>query len=199
MVVKIASRLEPVRHPEPGRLRAWHLVCPSGALRPGKVMRWSTGTRELVLFRGRSGAVHALAAHCPHMGAHLGVAPWWGIRCGVHSTTGSSTAVAPAQGRRHSGPSPWWSGTAPSWSSMARWCSFLRRRWAAERCVGARRLASRCVVTGCPWLPMPSTWSTCARCTSVSCGTRQWWSARTRSPCACGTRPASRAAGSVIG
>lgn len=29
--------------------------------------------RELVLFRGESGRVHVLDAHCPHLGAHLGV------------------------------------------------------------------------------------------------------------------------------
>ncbi|WP_426752280.1 Rieske 2Fe-2S domain-containing protein [Myxococcus sp. Y35] len=98
MVVKIASWTEPLRHPELGRLRAWHLVCPSEALRPGQVMRWSTGARELVLFRGRSGTVHALSAHCAHMGAHLGGGTVVGdqLRCPLHHWRfdGSGACVA---------------------------------------------------------------------------------------------------------
>ncbi len=86
MVVRIASWAEPVRHPELGRLRAWHLVGPSTALRSGQVMRWSLGNRELVLFRGQSGAVHALSAHCAHMGAHMGGGTVVGdhLRCPLH-------------------------------------------------------------------------------------------------------------------
>lgn len=99
MVVKIASRPEPVRHPELGRLRAWHLVCPSETLRPGQVLRWSTGARELVLFRGRSGAVHALAAHCPHMGAHLGGGTVVGdsLRCPLHHWQFDGSGACPGK------------------------------------------------------------------------------------------------------
>ncbi|ATB48172.1 Rieske 2Fe-2S domain-containing protein [Corallococcus macrosporus] len=86
MLVKIAAHEDQVRFSELGRLRAWHVVGPSRALRPGQVLHWSTGARELVLFRGRSGGVHALAAHCPHMGAHLGGGTVVGdsLQCPLH-------------------------------------------------------------------------------------------------------------------
>jgi phenylpropionate dioxygenase-like ring-hydroxylating dioxygenase large terminal subunit len=86
MAVNVAAWADPVRQPEPGRLRAWHLVCPSESLRPGQVMGWSLGGRELVLFRGQGGGVFALSAHCAHMGTHLGKGTVVGdqLRCPLH-------------------------------------------------------------------------------------------------------------------
>jgi len=75
-----------LRHVEPARLRSWYAVCPSKALRPGQVMGWSLAGRELVLFRTQGGQVQALAAHCPHMGAHLARGTVIGehLRCPLH-------------------------------------------------------------------------------------------------------------------
>lgn len=86
MAVNVAAWGDPVRQPELGRLRAWHLVCPSEALRRGQVMGWSLGGRELVLFRSASGSVHALSAHCAHMGTHLagGTVEGECLRCPLH-------------------------------------------------------------------------------------------------------------------
>ena len=82
-VVAGPERLRPI---EPARLRSWYAVCPSSALRVGEVMGFSLAGRELVLFRTRSGQVQALAAHCPHLGAHLARGHVEGecLRCPLH-------------------------------------------------------------------------------------------------------------------
>ncbi|MBY0400887.1 aromatic ring-hydroxylating dioxygenase subunit alpha [Myxococcota bacterium] len=51
----------------------WYPVAWSFELARGQVAKRRYFARELVLFRGESGAVSVLAAHCPHLGAHLGV------------------------------------------------------------------------------------------------------------------------------
>ncbi|OJT23728.1 (2Fe-2S)-binding protein [Archangium sp. Cb G35] len=86
MAVNVVAWADPVRRSEPARLRSWYLACPSEALRPGQVMGWSLGGRELVLFRGQSGRVQALSAHCAHMGAHLAHGTVIGehLRCPLH-------------------------------------------------------------------------------------------------------------------
>jgi phenylpropionate dioxygenase-like ring-hydroxylating dioxygenase large terminal subunit len=86
MAVNVVAWADPVRQPEPGRLRAWHLVCPSESLRRGQVMGWRLGGRELVLYRGHGGGVFALAAHCSHMGTHLAGGTVVGdqLRCPLH-------------------------------------------------------------------------------------------------------------------
>ncbi|WNG39721.1 Rieske 2Fe-2S domain-containing protein [Archangium violaceum] len=86
MAVNVVAWTDPVHHSEPARLRSWYLACPSEALRPGQVKSWSLGGRELVLFRGQSGRVQALSAHCAHMGAHLAHGTVIGehLRCPLH-------------------------------------------------------------------------------------------------------------------
>ncbi|QRK09102.1 Rieske 2Fe-2S domain-containing protein [Archangium violaceum] len=86
MAVNVVAWTDPVRRSEPARLRSWYLACPSEALRPGQVRGWSLGGRELVLFRGQSGRVQALSAHCAHMGAHLAHGTVIGehLRCPLH-------------------------------------------------------------------------------------------------------------------
>ncbi|MCY1074944.1 Rieske 2Fe-2S domain-containing protein [Archangium lansingense] len=86
MAVNVVAWADPVRRSKPVRLRSWYLACPSEALRPGQVMGWSLGGRELVLFRGQSGRVQALSAHCAHMGAHLAHGTVIGehLRCPLH-------------------------------------------------------------------------------------------------------------------
>jgi aminopyrrolnitrin oxygenase len=86
MAVTGVAGTEGIRHIEPARLRSWYAVCPSGALRPGQVLGWNLAGRELVLFRTHGGRVQALAAHCPHMGAHLARGTVIGehLRCPLH-------------------------------------------------------------------------------------------------------------------
>lgn len=50
----------------------WFVLASSRELAPGQVLTRRLGDSERVLFRGPDGAVSVLAAHCPHLGAHLG-------------------------------------------------------------------------------------------------------------------------------
>jgi nitrite reductase/ring-hydroxylating ferredoxin subunit len=62
-------------------------VCGSRDLAHGRVLRWDLPGRSFVLWRGReSGRVHAVAAHCAHMGTHLGFGDVVGdaLRCPLH-------------------------------------------------------------------------------------------------------------------
>jgi nitrite reductase/ring-hydroxylating ferredoxin subunit len=71
----------------PDRLQSWYRVCGSRDLAPGGVLRWDLPGRSFVLFRGRGdGQVHALAAHCAHMGTHLahGKVLEDSLRCPLH-------------------------------------------------------------------------------------------------------------------
>lgn len=71
----------------PERLQAWYRVCSARDLPPGKVLRWDLPGRSFVLWRGRQdGEVHAAAAHCAHMGTHLGFGEVVGdaLRCPLH-------------------------------------------------------------------------------------------------------------------
>ncbi|MBM7118722.1 Rieske 2Fe-2S domain-containing protein [Archangium primigenium] len=86
MAVNVAASAHVPRHPESPWFRAWYAACASEDLRPGQVRAWSLAGRELVLFRTESGQVQALAAHCPHMGAHLARGTVVGecLRCPLH-------------------------------------------------------------------------------------------------------------------
>jgi nitrite reductase/ring-hydroxylating ferredoxin subunit len=50
---------------------SWYCVALSSELPPGSVLGRVLAGRELVLFRTASGALGAMDAHCPHLGAHL--------------------------------------------------------------------------------------------------------------------------------
>jgi nitrite reductase/ring-hydroxylating ferredoxin subunit len=50
----------------------WYQVAYSEEIPAGEVLPLSVLGRELVLFRTEAGSLHALDAHCPHLGAHLG-------------------------------------------------------------------------------------------------------------------------------
>jgi phenylpropionate dioxygenase-like ring-hydroxylating dioxygenase large terminal subunit len=64
----------------------WFRVAASSALKPGQVLTVRYFGKELVLFRGESGAPVLLDAHCPHLGAHLGLGQVRGdkIECPFH-------------------------------------------------------------------------------------------------------------------
>lgn len=71
----------------PDRLRAWYRVCRSSDLPAGAVIGWDLPGRSFVLFRGKTDTtVHALGAHCAHMGTHLGQGKVIGdrLRCPLH-------------------------------------------------------------------------------------------------------------------
>lgn len=68
---------------EPGRFaRGWHIVLFSQELAAGEVKAMRYFDRDLVAYRGDSGQVGVLDAHCPHLGAHL--ASGEGRVCGDH-------------------------------------------------------------------------------------------------------------------
>ncbi|MCR9103826.1 MAG: Rieske 2Fe-2S domain-containing protein [Gammaproteobacteria bacterium] len=57
---------------QPGNYaRGWHIVLFSQELAVGQVKRLHYFERELVAYRGESGNVGIVDAHCPHLGAHL--------------------------------------------------------------------------------------------------------------------------------
>jgi 3-ketosteroid 9alpha-monooxygenase subunit A len=58
---------------EPGQYaRGWHIVLFSQELQSGEVKQLHYFDRDLVAYRGESGQVAILDAHCPHLGANLG-------------------------------------------------------------------------------------------------------------------------------
>ena len=70
----------------PSRPAAWYLLSPTSALPRERVLTRRVGAEEVVLFRTAGGRVGALAAHCWHMGAHLGNGCVAGeqLRCPLH-------------------------------------------------------------------------------------------------------------------
>lgn len=50
----------------------WYLALWSAELAVGEIKNLRYFAKDLVVFRGESGEVHMLDAHCQHMGAHLG-------------------------------------------------------------------------------------------------------------------------------
>jgi len=56
-----------------GLPRGWFVVGWSKDLFPGSVVPLHYFDRHLVMFRSESGVVNLLDAHCPHLGAHLGI------------------------------------------------------------------------------------------------------------------------------
>jgi nitrite reductase/ring-hydroxylating ferredoxin subunit len=75
------------RYPFPSTPDGWYGVCLADELAPGDVRRLDCLGRELVLFRGEDGRARVFDAHCPHLGAHLGVGGRVedsGLRCPFH-------------------------------------------------------------------------------------------------------------------
>lgn len=50
---------------------SWYCVAFSDELAPGSVLTRRVAGQEVVLFRGESGLLGAVDAHCPHLGAHF--------------------------------------------------------------------------------------------------------------------------------
>jgi phenylpropionate dioxygenase-like ring-hydroxylating dioxygenase large terminal subunit len=75
------------RYPFPATPDGWYALCQSAELAAGAVRPLHYFGRELVAFRGESGAARVFDAHCPHLGAHLGYGgkvEGDGIRCPFH-------------------------------------------------------------------------------------------------------------------
>jgi 3-ketosteroid 9alpha-monooxygenase subunit A len=71
-----------------GFARGWFVVAYAHEVAPGAAVPLRYFGRDLVLWRGESGALHALDAFCPHLGAHLGVGGTVAgedIRCPFHA------------------------------------------------------------------------------------------------------------------
>ena len=70
----------------PAEVQAWYLLCRGAEIQPGKILSREFLGRPIVLFRDSGRSVHALAAHCAHMGAHLSGGAVVGdhIQCPLH-------------------------------------------------------------------------------------------------------------------
>lgn len=76
------------RYPFPAYPNGWFRVAYADELAPGDVRALVYFGQDLVLFRDEEGEAHLLDAHCPHLGAHLGVGgkvEGRGIRCPFHA------------------------------------------------------------------------------------------------------------------
>ena len=75
------------RYPFPSSPNGWFSVGTGADLSSGDVRPVSYLGRELVLFRGEDGDARVFDAHCPHLGAHLGIGGrvcGTGIMCPFH-------------------------------------------------------------------------------------------------------------------
>ncbi len=52
--------------------RSWWNIAWSGDVKPGRVIPHKILERDIVLWREDNGTLHCQAAHCPHLGSHLG-------------------------------------------------------------------------------------------------------------------------------
>ncbi len=68
---------------------AWYTVARSRDLTGGRVLPVELAGQSLVVYRGEGGGLHAIDAHCPHMGAHLkhGEVVGEALRCPLHHWT----------------------------------------------------------------------------------------------------------------
>ncbi len=77
----------------------WFVVAEAKDLAPGEVMPFFAFGKDLVLYRTEGGEPRVIDAHCPHLGAHIGVGGSRTTASGVPSTAGSSTGP-PVSARR---------------------------------------------------------------------------------------------------
>jgi len=135
--------VETYRYPFPPYPTGWFLVCPSVDVRDGEVATFHYFGRELIAYRPASGGMVVADAHCPHMGAHLGVGGTVegdGLRCPFHAwrygadgwcddVPYSSTGQVPKvclrtwEVREHSGLVMVWfssDGSGPTWEPPVR-------------------------------------------------------------------------------
>ncbi len=82
---RLTYELDDRRDPPPIP-NGWYSIISSDELAVGQVECVIAVARELVVYRDGSGAAHVIAAHCPHMGSHLGGGTVRGdtIQCPYH-------------------------------------------------------------------------------------------------------------------
>jgi phenylpropionate dioxygenase-like ring-hydroxylating dioxygenase large terminal subunit len=134
----------------------WYAVAYSDELAPRGIVSLDYFGRALVLFRGDDGRAAVLDAHCPHLGAHLGLGTvdGDGVRCPFHAwrfdCSGSCTDVPYAKKLPRASVRAWpvleQSGLilvyfhpqaeAPAWElpsvpehADAAWTPYVKRRW----------------------------------------------------------------------
>ena len=76
------------RYPFPSAPTGWFCVASSDDLGVGDVRAVRYLDQDLVAFRGEDGAARVFDAHCPHLGAHLGIGGTvcgTGLRCPFHA------------------------------------------------------------------------------------------------------------------
>lgn len=73
--------------PLPAWPDTWYIVTRAKDIAPGKIFSGEIAGRSFVIFRAQSGALAAIDAHCPHMGAHLAGGQVVGeqLRCSLHN------------------------------------------------------------------------------------------------------------------
>jgi phenylpropionate dioxygenase-like ring-hydroxylating dioxygenase large terminal subunit len=78
----------------------WYAVGSARGLKPGGVMRGWIGKRDLVIYRGLAGALHAVDRACPHLGADLGMGTVVekGLQCAFHNWCWGSDGSCAAGG-----------------------------------------------------------------------------------------------------
>jgi aminopyrrolnitrin oxygenase len=78
----------------------WYTVARGSDLKRGVVLARTLAGAEVVVFRGHDHRVAAIAAHCPHMGAHLrhGTVVGSSLRCPMHHWAMSAAGEASRDG-----------------------------------------------------------------------------------------------------
>lgn len=95
----------------------WYVVARSKQLRAGQVRTGHLAGKQWVLYRNQTGAVYAMGAFCPHMGAHLQSARVIGngLECGLHACHVIPESVAHTATAKTPG-----SVSAPAWHCAER-------------------------------------------------------------------------------
>ena len=88
--------------PLPDWPQGWYVVARSCDLPARKILRVTLAHQEIVVFRTAAGVLGALDAHCPHMGAHLGLGRVRGehLECRLHCWRIGADGRIPSQTQR---------------------------------------------------------------------------------------------------
>ena len=80
------------RFPFPDNPTGWYRVAFADEVRPNEIASRTYFGMELIAFRTEDGTAHVMEAHCPHLGAHIGVGGSFArcravadIGCGFHN------------------------------------------------------------------------------------------------------------------